>query len=330
MSDNKLEVLAHLRLKIKEASEDKNFLEDVFLNNNWFIPKFTKFALNNIADYLLDKEKLENWLNHYDFSSTIPYRIGIITAGNIPLVGFHDLLCAYLSPHQIQLKISSKDLFLTKWLIQIWSQIDSDLVHRLEIVERITNVDRIIATGSNNSYQMFQHYFSKYNPILRKNRTSVGIVRNHITDQEIDVLMDDIFMFFGLGCRNISKLYIEKGFELTRLFEVADKKYAFLFDQVKYMNNYDYQRTLLLLNNVPHLANNFWMLKEDAQLFSPISTTHFSCFDNEASLEQSISENQEHIQCIIGKDIDYGQAQKPSLFDYADGIDVMEYLKTNI
>lgn len=330
MSDNKLEVLNQLKQKIKEASEDENFLEDVFLNNNWFIPKFTKFALNNIADYLLDKEKLENWLNHYDFSSTIPYRIGIITAGNIPLVGFHDLLCAYLSPHQIQLKISSKDLFLTKWLIQIWCQIDSNLANRLEIVERITNVDRIIATGSNNSYQMFQHYFSKYNPILRKNRTSVGIVRNNITDQEIDILMDDIFMFFGLGCRNISKLYIEKEFELTRLFEAADKKYAYLFDQVKYMNNYDYQRTLLLLNNVGHLANNFWMLKEDPQLFSPISTTHFSYFDNENVLEQLISVNRENIQCIIGKDIEYGQAQKPSLFDYADGIDVMEYLKTNI
>ena len=330
MSQEKLKALAQLRQKIVEVSEDENFLEDVFLNNNWFIPQFTKFALNNISDYLLDANKLKDWSNHYNFSATVPYRVGIITAGNIPLVGFHDLLCAYLSPHHIQLKISSKDLFLTKWLIHIWCQIDIKFSNRIEIVERITNVDRIIATGSNNSYQMFQHYFSKYNPILRKNRTSVGIIRNHISDEEIAVLMDDIFMFFGLGCRNISKLYIEKGFELTRLFEVADKKYAFLFDQVKYMNNYDYQRTLLLLNNVPHLANNFWMLKEDPQLFSPISTTHFSYFDNETALEKYLSEHMEDIQCVVGNEISYGHAQKPSLFDYADGIDVMEYLKTNI
>lgn len=330
MLEKKLEVLAQLQHKIKEASEDQSFLEAVFLNNNWFIPQFTKFALNNIADFLLDKEKLQNWLNHYNFSSTIPYKIGIITAGNIPLVGFHDLLCAYLSPHQIQLKISSKDLFLTQWLIKSWCELDSELNHRLDIVERITNIDRIIATGSNNSYQMFQHYFSKYNPILRKNRTSIGMIRKNITDQEIDLLMDDIFMFFGLGCRNISKLYIEKEFELSRLFEAAEKKYAFLFDQVKYMNNYDYQRTLLLLNNVSHLANNFWMLKEDDQLFSPISTTHFSFFDNEHSFEHLITQNKADIQCIIGKDINYGQAQKPSLFDYADGIDVMEYLKENL
>lgn len=306
-------------------SLDNVFLNEVYARNNWFIPLFVQNALKNICNEYLDANKLLKWIESYS-SDAKEESIGLILAGNIPLVGFQDLLCAYMSPHTIKLKISSKDEFLTKIVLNKWFEIDPEFKNRVVFSELIKDIDKIIATGSNNSHQYFEYYFSKYKHILRKNRTSVAIVPKDITDTELDGLLDDIFMYFGLGCRNISKLYIEKGFNTNRLFEKAER-YDFLFNQQKYMNNYDYQRTLLLLNKEAHLSNNFLILKEDKSLHSPISNVFYQYFENIEEVYAEIDTIRDEIQCVVSRnDIPFGKTQLPSLTDYADNIDVMEFL----
>ena len=321
----KISNLEKLSSELMLLSQDNDFLSEVYARNNWFLPGFVQRALTNICEEYLHPQKLATWIEKYP-TDIAPQAIGLILAGNIPLVGFQDLLCAYMSPHTIKLKISSKDEFLTKIVLNKWFEIDADFKNRVIFSELIKDIDKIIATGSNNSHQYFEYYFSKYKHILRKNRTSVAIVPKDITDEELDGLVDDIFLFFGLGCRNISKLYIEKGFNTNRLFEKSER-YNFLFNQQRYMNNYDYQRTLLLLNKEIHLSNNFLILKEDKSLHSPISNIFYQYFENIDEVYAEIDTLKDEIQCVVSRnDNPFGKTQMPSLTDYADNIDVMEFL----
>lgn len=322
----KIDVLDTLGQKLNQWREDEEFLYRVESQNPWFIPQYTQLAIQNIVEQYLDKEKLKSWLSNYeekDHHSTI----GVITAGNIPLVGFHDILSAYMMGNSsIQLKISSKDQILSQRLIELWTSIDANFSSRLEVVERIHQCDKIIATGSNQTFKYFEAYFGKYKHVLRKNRTSIGVIHREITDEELNLLLDDVFLFFGLGCRNISKLWIERGFNLDRIFE-SSERYKYFFEHSKYMNNYDYQRTLLLLNKIPHLSNNFFILREDLSLFTPISVVHYSYYDNVNEIADFIQKEQENLQCVIGKDyIPFGRAQSPTLSDYADGVDTIQFL----
>jgi hypothetical protein len=324
LSSDKLSVLKKLQSFLLEICSDEDILYRVENSNPWFTPRATKEALNSIAHYLLDQQELMKWSNSYSFNDS--KNIGIICAGNIPMVSFHDILCVYASPHRLSLKLSSKDNFLTRFVLEKWMEIDLEWKSRVEFVERIEKVDKIIATGSNNSYQYFEYYFKKFDHILRKNRTSVAIVSANATDKELDGLSDDILSYFGLGCRNVSKIYFENGFNTDRLFERAEK-HKYLFEHTKYMNNYDYQRTLLLMNSVPHLSNNFLMIRECPDLFSPISTVHYEWYEKIAHVELKLEEQKNEVQCIIGRDfIPFGGSQSPCLMDYADGIDVMSFL----
>lgn len=323
--EHKIEVLQALKSEILTLSSDENFLLKVESDNPWFIPQFSQYALNSIAREMLDENKLRQWVSRYTFNE-IPKKIGIIAAGNIPLVSFHDILCAYMTSHNVDMKLSSKDHYLTAHILDIWKGLDTQWNRRLSYVEQMKDIDKIIATGSNNAHQYFEYYFGKYDNILRRNRTSIAIVPSDISDTELDLLMDDVFLYFGLGCRNVSKLWIETGFDLERIFR-ASERYSFLFSHTKYMNNYDYQRTLLLLNNTPHLANNFLMLKEDTSIFSPISTLHYQYYQDLNEVSAEITSKTSDIQCVVGRDyIPYGQSQKPSLTDYADGVDTMNFL----
>lgn len=321
----KIAQLQNLKSALIELANDDDFLYRVEGQNSWFTKEFSQKAILNIVEGYLDDTKLKSWLSHYIIEKQKD-TVGLILAGNIPIVGFNDILCAYFTTDNLRIKLSSKDAVLTPKILSLWTEIDSEWNERISIVERIENCDKIIATGSNNSYKYFEYYFRKYKHILRKNRTSIAIIHKNISDSELDALIDDIFLYFGLGCRNVSKLWIEKGFELTRIFE-ASERYNFLFNHAKYMNNYDYQRTLLLLNKVEHLSNNFLMLKEDENLFSPISVLHYQYFEDMKVVKNNIDMNKEQLQCVIGKGhIPFGQSQCPSLEDYADGIDTMSFL----
>lgn len=323
--NNKIKVLDQLKTKIIDLAVDTEFLYQVEANNPWFTMDFVKYAIQTLAHEMLDSKKLSQWITPYS-ATTNSKNLGIILAGNIPLVGFHDLLCAYMSPHIVKIKLSSKDIILTKKIIEIWSSLDSEWASRISIVEKIDQCEKIIATGSANTYRYFEAYFKKYEHILRKNRTSIALVPANISDAELDLLMDDIFLYFGLGCRNVSLLWIEKGFQINRIFE-ASERYAHFFSHSKYMNNYDYQRTLLLLNRVIHLANNFLMLRENESIFSPISVVHYQEFEQMDKVHQFIAANHQDIQCVIGPGfITYGSSQQPGLNDYADGVNVMEFL----
>jgi hypothetical protein len=325
--ETKIKHLEKLAGELKNISQDEDFLYRVEGQNQWFTPNFVKLSLDNIVSEFLNETALKNWLNNYSLSNK--YSVGIILAGNIPAVGFHDILCAYFAAKKVYIKLSSKDSLLTQTILNLWMEIDPEWKQRLEIVERMGKCDKIIATGSNNAFNYFEQYFSKYQNILRRNRTSMAIVHNNISDDELDSLIDDIFLYFGLGCRNVSKLWIERGFELARIFE-ASERYNYFFNHVKYMNNYDYQRTLLLLNKIPHLSNNFLMLKEDNILFSAISVLNYEYFDKDEDFLQDIEAKKEDLQCVIGRGfIPFGHGQKPSLVDYADGVDTMEFLLKN-
>ena len=320
----KIEVLEKLVEELEKLKQDEDFLYRVESQNPWFTKNFVKFSLYNIIHEFLEKEKLYQWISNYHLSGN--YSVGIILAGNIPAVGFHDILCSYFAADRVYIKLSSKDSILTPYILKLWTSLDSDWKERMEIVDRIGKCDKIIATGSSSAYQYFEQYFSKYKNILRRNRTSMAIVHNDMSDEDLKALIDDIFLYFGLGCRNVSKLWIEKDFELSRIFE-ASERYNYFFNHSKYMNNYDYQRTLLLLNKIPHLSNNFLMLKEDKSLFSAISVLHYEYFEKEEDYLQDIKLNKDNLQCLIGEGfIPFGHSQKPNLNDYADGVDTMKFL----
>lgn len=322
--DTKILNLVALGAELKKLSEDQDFIWKVESQNPWFIPSFTRLSIQSIMEQFLNQANLEKWSSQYSIEEID--KLGIILAGNIPLVGFHDILCGYFCSNKVEIKLSSKDMILTPKVLEIWTELDPDWKTRLSIVERLGSCDKIIATGSNSAYNYFEHYFGKYKNILRRNRTSIAIVPKDISSEELDALMEDIFLYFGLGCRNVSKLWIEKGFELSRIFE-ASERYNYFFNHVKYMNNYDYQRTLLLMNKIPHLSNNFLMLKEDKNLFSPISVVNYEIYEDIKSVNNDIEQNIQDIQCVIGREhAPYGQSQQPSLYDYADGVDTMQFL----
>lgn len=324
-TDSKIASLQVLKNKLTQLSLDKDFLYRVEAHNPWFIPRYTLASIQSICNQYLDESKLRIWLGRYPLTEK-EQTTGLILAGNIPLVGFHDILCGYFTSQKLNIKLSSKDNFLTSHVLNLWSEIDPDWKNRMTLVDKIEDCTKVIATGSNNTYKYFEFYFKKYKHILRKNRTSIAIVPNNISDEELNYLIDDIFLYFGLGCRNVSKLWIEKGFDLGRIFE-ASERYNFLFEHTKYMNNYDYQRTLLLLNKIPHLSNNFLMLREDSSLYSPISVVNYELYNTQESIDQFINQHREEIQCVIGRDnIPFGKAQSPELWDYADGVDTMQFL----
>lgn len=323
--DMKIQKLQILKSRLLELAQDEDFLYRVESFNNWFTKESVTLSLKSIADEFLSEEKLVAWLGNYKFEN-LKGTTGIILAGNIPLVGFHDILCAYFCSEKVVIKLSSKDSILTKKVLDIWAEVDIDWAKRFSIEERIVFCDKIIATGNNNSFKYFEYYFKKFKHILRQNRTSIAVLKIENSDAEINALMDDIFLYGGLGCRNVSKLYIERGFELKRIFE-ASERYNTMFGHSKYMNNYDYQRTLLLLNNIEHLSNNFLMLRENEDLFTPISVVNYQYFDNMNDVEKEIDIHKNEIQCVIGSDfIPFGQAQSPGLMDYADGVDTMAFL----
>ncbi len=299
------------------------------LNNPWFTEENMAQAFTGLAA-MLHPESIETWLGKYDGGSETfqPKRIGVILAGNIPAVGFHDLLCVFVAGHRAVAKLSGQDNILLPALIELFESEIEGLKWPVDWQEgKLGHVDAMIATGSNNTARYFEYYFGKYPNIIRKNRTSVAILSGNETDEELDKLGDDLFSYFGLGCRNVSKIYMHENFDIDRFFGAIYKRHE-IVNHHKYANNYDYYKALWLMNQEPILDNGFVIFRESEALTSPVGTVFYERYAAEEKLRAELNTRSEEIQCIVSRrDIAFGESQKPQLWDYADGVDTMGFLR---
>lgn len=293
--------------------------------NGWFTKENVRQSLSALGERLNEGELLE-WTKGYSFASS-PKSVGIIMAGNIPLVGFHDFLCVLISGHKAACKLSSDDKTLLPALANHLIEFCPDLKDRISFsTGRIGNIDAVIATGSDNSLKYFEQYFGKYPHIFRNNRTSVAVLSGEESKEEIEQLGADIFTYFGLGCRNVSHLIVPKEFALSRFFEGV-YSHSEVINNNKYGNNYDYNKTVYLMNQHDLLDNNFVLLRESKELFSPLAMLHYHFYDSQEEVDAFLTEHKDQIQAVVGMGgLEFGEAQKPDLADYADGVDVMAWL----
>lgn len=326
-------IKSYLAKNEEDFNENDSELQSVVkkseIENPWFTIENQKLALKQWSD-LLTQENLKSWLSKYSPSKTTK-KVGLILAGNIPLVGWHDVISVVLSNHIPLIKLSSKDKQMIPFLLKKWKEF-SDNEIEYEFVERLTDFDAVIATGSNNTARYLEYYFKNHLSIIRKNRTSVAVIKGDETEEELKLLAQDIFQYFGLGCRNVTRLFIPKDFVIDRVFE-SFIDFKEIVNHNKYANNYDYNRAVYLLNQDQFWDNNFVMLKEDEKLFSPLSVIHFSRYSSLEDVKKFIQENEEDIQCVVGKNdlgietVYFGEAQNPGLDTYADNVDTMQFLE---
>ncbi|UOR07234.1 acyl-CoA reductase [Hymenobacter aerilatus] len=298
--------------------------------NNWFTPTNVAYALKGIAE-LLAEEPLRQWAGRYPAEPEQPRQIGVVMAGNIPLVGFHDLLCVLLSGHILLAKPSSDDTVLMTWIASELVKLEPRFEEMIRFVPRLNAADAFIATGSDNTGRYFEYYFGKKPNLIRRNRTSLAILTGRETEHDLGLLGEDIFRYYGLGCRNVSKLYVPVGFSFPTLLD-ALQPWQHILDHHKYQNNYDYNKSILLVNGVPHYDNGFVLLTESPQLVSPISVVHYEGYQHEIDLVERLTTVAAQTQCLVSAGGQYpgsfafGRAQHPQVWDYADGIDTMKFL----
>ena len=302
-------------------------LEEAERKNAWFDRENCLMTLHHWAG-LLKKENLSQWLSSYSIENIPQKRIALILAGNIPLVGFHDLLCTLLIGHTAIVKLSSNDKVLLPFLISELKNLTSIFEDKIIFTEeKLTDFDAVIATGSNNTARYFEYYFGKKPHIIRKNRNSIAILTGEETKEELELLGKDIFTYFGLGCRNVSKIFIPENYNFTNFFQAIYSFHSVMNHQ-KYINNYDYNKAVYLMNLEQLLENGFLLLKEDKHYASPIATLFYEKYTNISSLQERLTEDKELIVSngSFPNSITFGQAQIPSLRDYADGIDTIAFL----
>lgn len=296
--------------------------------NPWFTPDNVYMALNEIASQLT-VENLIKWTSFYPFlqEKREPIQVGLIFAGNIPLAGFHDFLTVLLSGNRLVAKTSSKDPDLIPFLADIICSENPGFRSAVEFTSgTLSGFDAVIATGSNNSSRYFEYYFGKYPNIIRMNRNSIAVIDGTESSEEKKALGKDIFSYFGLGCRNVSKIYLPAGYGISGL---ADhwQEYSGLINHPKYANNYDYNKAVFLVNKQGFHDTGFLLMKEESRLSSPVSVLHYEYYTSGEILEEQIGQLKETIQCVVSKNkVPFGSAQSPHLWDYADGIDTMEFL----
>lgn len=325
---NRLKVLNRLGEYITGIDIDwQNTKEKAYHTNNWFTPEFIDLAVNNIARNYLDKEKLQLLAQQYGIPETQqnPKQIGLVLAGNIPLVGFHDVLCVFLTGHVSRIKLSSKDDVLLNHLLKKFFEWEPKLIEFFKAEDLLKGCDAYIATGSNNSSRYFEFYFRNYPHIIRRSRTSVAILSGSENQEQLSKLADDVYQYFGLGCRNVTKLYVPAKYNFEVLLKCFNK-YNYLIHHHKYKNNYDYRLAVHLLNKHYYLTNESIILTENASLFSPITELHFEYYTEKEQVKQSLINNND-VQCIVSKtDTPFGSAQCPDLKDFADGVDTLQFL----
>lgn len=296
--------------------------------NPWFTPEFIEKAVNSITNSFLDPQLLANWAAKYGVPAqqSQPKKVGLVMAGNIPLVGFHDFLSVFISGHIAVIKPSSKDEILIKHIVAELIKMDDRVSDMVFFAPQLSGLDAYIATGSNNSSRYFDYYFGKFPNIIRRNRTSVAVIDGSETAEELDLLADDMQTYFGLGCRNVTQLYVPANYDFIPLL-TALKKYEYYLDFHKYKHNYDYHLALLIMGNKYYMNNDSLVFAENESPFSPVSQVHYQFYAEPQQLSHLAQSTD--IQCIVGHGyIPFGSAQAPTLTDYADGTDTMAFLQT--
>ncbi len=325
----RIELLCRLGQYINSNSEEwLDTKERAYNQNQWFVPEFIESATQNIAQHFLIEQALKDWAAQYHISTAPinPLQIGIVMAGNIPLVGFHDLLCVFVSGHYAVVKVSSKDEVLMKHLVKKMYEWDVRVQNWISFADRLNGLDAYIATGSNNSSRYFDYYFGKYPHIIRRNRTSVAILDGTESPASLSLLADDVLQYFGLGCRNVTQVYVPKDYDFLPLLE-ALKKYPDFIDYHKYKHNFDYHLALLIMGGKYYMNNDTVILTENPSPFSPVSQLHYSYYTDRSAIINQLKKD-ESIQCLVGSGLlPFGAAQQPQLTDYADGVDTMAFLK---
>ena len=318
-------------LKSHEFQDFQNVLLKAEIQNSWFTADNLDFAIRQWAKQLTE-DKLTHWLSHYEIENRkAPITVAIIMAGNIPLVGFHDFITVILSGNRVLAKLSSNDKLLLPFLAQILISYSPGLTDLIDFTEeKLENFDAVIATGSNNTSRYFEYYFGKYPNIIRKNRNSVAVLSGDESLDELQALGEDVFRYYGLGCRNVSKLYVPKGYDFDKFYK-AIFNFQEIINKNKYANNYDYNKAVYLMSEINILDNGFLVLKEDEGFSSPIACLFYEFYDDLATLKSKLANQGELIQCIVSQqdfenEIPFGQTQTPALNDYADGVDTMEFL----
>jgi len=320
-------------LKDNEESLD-GLYRKAFSENGWFDADQCRYAMKQAVVLFFNEEKLLYWAEQNVEESSHPKNIGIIMAGNIPAVGVHDFISVFVSGHKALIKCSDKDKVLISFLLNKLEELSPGAATYFEIIERLQVADAVIATGSDNSSRYFEYYFSKMPSIIRGNRNSIAILNGKENAADLALLAEDIFRYFGLGCRSVSKIYVPRNFNFEFFMQEMDAFSYQLLLNSKYKNNFDYNRSVYLLNQTPHLCNDSLILAEDSSLQSRIATLNYEFYDSIEKLEENLQELRPKIQCIVSKiglktfeTLPFGQSQQPTLEDYADGIDTMKFLK---
>lgn len=299
-------------------------------NNQWFTKENILFAIESWSNSLTI-ENLESFVQDIHIKESSTKKVAVIMAGNIPLVGFHDFLSVLISGNSVLVKQSSNDKHLLPFLAKYLEYVDESFKGKISFTEeRLNNFDAVIATGSNNTARYFEYYFKNKPNIIRKNRNSVAVLTGKETVEDFEKLSDDIFQYFGLGCRSVSKLYVPKNYDFELFFNGMYSKKE-IINNAKYANNYDYNKAVYLMSEFDLLENGFLMIKEDESYSSPIATVFYEYYDNEIDLKIKLHKDREQIQCIVAKDfieneVAFGQTQHPKLTDFADGINTLEFL----
>ena len=328
-----INVFSELGLRLACPDEQlSGLIETEKQYNAWFTAENVLKAVKSIG-VMLNKADLTAWLEKYEIADGQPKKVGLILAGNIPLVGFHDVLCVLITGNFALIKASSQDARLIKYVLELLAAIDPVFAERYQFTDRLEHFDAVIATGSNNTSRYFEYYFGKVPNIIRKNRSSLAVLTGEENTEQLFRLGRDIFDYFGLGCRNVSKLLVPKGYNFNLFFESIEV-YNDIINHHKYNNNYFYNKSIYLVNSDKHLDNGFLLLKEDNRLASPLAVLYFENYDDLAAVESKLNSDAGEIQCVVSpaslnlksQMVDFGESQQPKLWDYADGVDTMAFL----
>lgn len=321
------EVLVRLGQWLQQNDSDWNRAKkSASQHNKWFTEDFIDHRTNVLTDNFLDKKKLNDWIKYYHIDDNIsPRKLGIVMPGNIPLAGFHDFLCCFISGHHSHIKLSGKDEILFKKLVSKMAELDPETRKYISLQNMLSGCDAYITSGSNNTSRYFEYYFGKYPSVIRKNKTSVAVLTGRETDGQLEKLADDVFVYFGLGCRSVTQIYVPKDYDFPRLLKLFNR-YSYLRDHTGFGNNYDYHLALLIMNDQKYMSNSCVIMVEGNYLFSPIGELYYSFYEDKKHLLESLRTN-ESIQCIVSEgEIGFGESQNTGLYDYSDGIDIMQFL----
>ncbi|MDR1758561.1 MAG: hypothetical protein LBR51_06360 [Bacteroidales bacterium] len=339
--EERIEAFVQLGKQLRSDNEQwKNEIEQMaveqYVQNQWFIPSFGQFALQAIGE-MLQADALSSLLTRYresindSYKIVAPLTVGVISAGNIPLAGFHDFFAVLVTGHRYLGKLSRNDCYLLPKIADMLVKIAPTLAQQIDFTDRLTHFDAVIATGSNNSARYFEYYFGKYPHITRKSRNSVAVLTGKESQSELEGLFLDTFLYFGLGCRSVSLLCVPKNYDFQPFLNICQQLGKELSQHHHYLNNLDYQRTLFLMNRTPFVDGGIALFTENAQLCSPISVVHTHTYNHIDEIVSFIAQEHEHLQCVVAtaglidNTISFGKAQIPAVTDFADGVDTIAW-----